>query len=116
VTGPQTRGSEAVRRASERYGFEIDDARWYDGTGPSGTRYEVKSTTGRGFRIWRDQHRSLTAAPSAFYVFVYGDRIVARRPPTVTRYVREAGGWVDSGHDRVDGVGGERYLGPDVPF
>jgi len=116
MTGPQTRGSEAVRRAAKKYGFEVESTRWYDGTGPSGTRYEVKSTTGRGYRIWRDQHRSLTAAPSAYYVFVYGDKIVARRPSTVTKYVSESGGWVDSGHDRVDGDGGERYLSPSVPF
>lgn len=117
MTGPQGRGADAVRRAADRYGFDVESARWYDGVGPSGTKYEVKSTNGRGFRVWRDQHRSLTSAPSAWYVFVYDGRIVKRRPSTVTRYVRDAGGWVDSGHDRLGGdAGGERYLDPDRPF
>jgi len=117
MTGPQGRGADAVRRAAERYGFDVESARWYDGIGPSGTKYEVKSTSGRGYRIWRDQHRSLTSAPSAWYVFVFDGRIVKRRPSTVTRYVNDAGGWVKSGHDRLDGEpGGERYLSPNRPF
>jgi hypothetical protein len=117
MTGPQGRGADAVRLAAERYGFDVESARWYDGVGPTGTKYEVKSTNGRGFRVWRDQHRSLTSAASAWYVFVYDGRIVKRRPSTVTRYVRDAGGWVDSGHDRLGGdAGGERYLDPDRPF
>jgi hypothetical protein len=117
MTGPQGRGADAVRRAAERYGFRVKSARWYDGVGPSGTKYEVKSTSGRGFRIWKDQHASLTSAPSAWYVFVHDGRIVKRRPSTVTRYVNAAGGWVKSGHDRLDGEpGGERYLSPDRPF
>ena len=118
----QSRGARAARAAADRYGFEIDSARWYDGTGPSGTRYEVKSTSGRGFRLWRDQHRSLSAAPSAYYVFVRMSEsgsvleMVRRDTTTVTGYIRAAGGWVSSGHARRDGAGKERYVKPSVPF
>jgi len=117
---PAARAARATRRAAEKYGFNVTSASWYDGTGPSGTRYEVKSTADRGFRIFEDQHRSLTAAPSAFYVFVRfrSDGSVAdmtrRRPATVTQYVSESGGWVKSGHARTDD--GERYLDPDTPY
>jgi pyruvate/2-oxoglutarate dehydrogenase complex dihydrolipoamide acyltransferase (E2) component len=117
---PAARAAVAVRRAADAYGFDVESASWYDGTGPSGTRYEVKSTATRGYRIFEDQHRSLTSAPSAYYVFVRfrADGSVRdmtrRRPSTVTRYVREAGGWVRSGHARTDDR--ERYIDPDTPF
>jgi hypothetical protein len=121
----QSRGAAAVDAAADRYGFEVESARWYDGVSESGTKYEVKSTTGRGFRIWKDQHDSLRAADArgtAWYVFVEMtdrggiSRMMKRKPRTVTRYVEAAGGWNVSGHARRDGGGFERYLSPDTPF
>lgn len=118
----QGRGSKAVLAASNTYGFEVESTRWYDGVGTTGAKYEVKSTVDRGFRIWRDQHRSLTAAPRSFYVFVRMSesgtvrKLVRRDPTTVTQYVARAGGWVKSGHARRDGGGKERYIAPEVPF
>ena len=119
--GEQSRGAKAVRAAADRYGFEVQSARWFDGIGPSGTKYEVKSTTGRGFRLWRDQHRSLSAAPSAFYVFVSMSKsgsildMVRRDTTTVTGYINESGGWVRSGHSR-DVETRERYVNQSLPF
>lgn len=105
---------------AEEFGLStFNDAGWYDLEVPeTGTKYEVKSTssevgdkypgTGR-FRLWRSQHRSLTAsegAGMAWYAFVVLDedagsiKIQRRRPTTVTRLVNERGGWNDAGHER----------------
>lgn len=98
-----------------------DRAEWFDCVNPrTGTKYEVKSclteigeqypASGR-FRLRRDQTRSLLssdAAGVAWYVFVLIDvddgRIRFRRakPSTVSRWVRERGGWNRAGHDDFD--------------
>lgn len=82
-----------------------EEAHWYDVVLPSGTKVEVKSTHVRlengsegRFRLWEDQHTSLTSAEasgSAWYAFVlFGQddellNIQKRRPSTVTRIVRD---------------------------
>jgi len=116
----ERQGAFAEEFVANTYGLEHvpNEAEWYDCVHPErGTKYEVKSThvalddgsTGR-FRLWRDQHRSLTAsqgAPNqtAWYAFVLldedGDVVDVRRmhPTTVTSIVRdEDGGWNRSGH------------------
>lgn len=98
-----------------------DRAEWYDAVLEStGTKYEVKSclrdvgeeypAAGR-FRVRRDQTRSLTASSSsgaAWYAFVLVDydagaiHIQRRKPTTVSRIVRERGGWNQAGHAEFD--------------
>ncbi|MCD2199093.1 hypothetical protein LPA44_04160 [Halobacterium sp. KA-4] len=113
------RGSTATHAVAERYGLEVESRPWYDAVSPTGTKYEVKATsraladgsTGR-FRLWEEQHRSLTASDAqgtSWYAFVLlsqsGDvrRIQRRKPSTVTRLVNERGGWYDAGHEGKDG-------------
>jgi hypothetical protein len=79
--------------------------RWYDAINPrTDAKYQVKSAeTGRRFRVWADQHRSLTAAEgqnAAWYVFVTESGHRRMRPSTVTAIIRERGGWNESGHER----------------
>ncbi|QCC47433.1 hypothetical protein [Halobellus limi] len=107
------------RRANERQGeaagkiiaAEVNgehvpgESYWYDVVTPNGTKIEVKSThtelddgsEGR-FRLWEDQHTSLTSAEAsgtawyAFVLFSTDDEVVGiqrRKPSTVTRIVRE---------------------------
>lgn len=112
-------GAFAERAAAEKWGFEHspNEADWYDCVGPSGEKLEVKSTSvtrasgaaGR-FRLWEDQHISLTAADkagSAWYAFVLlssgsTKEVVAikrLRPKDVTPIVRKDGGtWNLAGH------------------
>jgi len=114
------RGATAAHAVADRYGLEIESTPWYDAIHPeTGTKYEVKATsrrlddgsTGR-FRLWEGQHRSLVASDAqatAWYAFVRlsqsGDvlDVQRRRPSTVTRLVRERGGWYDAGHEGKDG-------------
>lgn len=82
---------------------------WYDAINPrTGAKYQVKSAQkDRRFRLWEDQHRSLTAAEgqnSAWYVFVVSGKEPRRvKPSTVTRWVRERGGWNRAGHELRSG-------------
>lgn len=100
--------------------YDVDLARgaeWFDLEHQgSGAKYQVKSTPstiggsypGAGrFRLWESQHRSLTASEgqgTAWYCFVLlhegeGELWFRRMfPSTVTRRVRERGGWNRSGH------------------
>lgn len=108
----------AWRRAEEWVAEEYDldhepgepGERWYDAINPrTGTKYQVKSAEpGGAFRLWSDQHRSLTACEGqkcAWYVFVSSDGRSRRvRPSTVTRWVRERGGWVEAGHELRPGA------------
>lgn len=98
-----------------------DRAEWYDVVLDStGAKTEVKSTwtevgdkypAGGRFRLRRDQTRSLHAANASgvsWYVFVLfdedsGDLRVRRvRPSTVSRWVRDRGGWNHAGHEEFD--------------
>lgn len=114
-------GAFAEKYAANSYGLEHvpNETEWYDCVDEStGTRYEVKSTTreysgeysegatGR-FRVWEDQHRSLTNAEgaethTAWYVFIVLDEdgevehIVRRKPSTVTKIVD--GEWNRANH------------------
>lgn len=77
--------------------------RWFDATNPrTGARYQVKTAEkGRRFRLWEDQHRSLTAAEgqnAAWYVFLSDGEMKRMRPSTVTRIIRERGGWNRADH------------------
>jgi hypothetical protein len=122
----EEQGMDATYEAAREYGFEPDTetADWFDGVDPStGAKYEVKSTVkaytgeysdgapGR-FRLWEDQHVSLTAANNsgeAWYVFVLYDRpgvdadvvdMVRLSPAEVTELVKSVGDgeWNLSGH------------------
>lgn len=101
-------GKAAEKRVIDKYGLERADVEWCDATNPrTGARYEVKSAstsaTRPRFRLWEDQHRSLTRAANhaaAWYVFVYGGEMTRRRPSTVTEVVNDRGGWNRSGHRR----------------
>jgi len=117
----QRQGAFAERYVAESYGLEQapNEADWYDCVHPRGTKYEVKSThetlangaTGR-YRVWEDQHRSLTTAEgatdqTAWYAFVLLDEdgevvdVVRRKPLTVTEIV--GGEWNDAGHAERNG-------------
>lgn len=95
-----------------------DRAEWYDVVLDStGAKTEVKSTwteigdefpAGGRFRLRRDQLRSLHAANAtgvawvAFVLFDEGSgevRVRRVRPSTVSRWVRERGGWNRAGHE-----------------
>ena len=83
----EEQGMDATYEAAREYGLEpeTEAADWYDAVDPeTGAKYEVKSTVvsysgeysegapGR-FRLWEDQHVSLTAANNsgtAWYVFI----------------------------------------------
>jgi hypothetical protein len=123
---PNRRQGRGVERAIARR-LDVEhvpgEADWYDLVGPTGTKYEVKSTTktysgeysegdpGR-FRLWEDQHLSLVAADrtgTAWYVFVLldDDEVAAvqkRRPSTVTKIVDDVGDgdWNLAGHSERD--------------
>jgi len=92
----------------DKYDLTEASVDWCDATNPrTGARYEVKSaspsTDRPRFRLWRDQHRALTAASAnvaAWYVFVYGDRVTRRTPSYVAAVVSDRGGWNQSGHRR----------------
>lgn len=96
-----------------------DEADWYDNRNPrTGTKHEVKSTHEEiegahnpddegEFRVWSDQHNSLRASDAAgvaWYDFVLLDDDgnvvdhVRRKPSTVSKIVRENGGWKPAGH------------------
>jgi len=84
---------------------------WCDLVNPrNGTKHEVKvSQPNRRFRVWEDNHRSLTASDgqgTAWYHFLVvtssGNVVDERKakPSTITRIVNERGGWNTSGHER----------------
>ena len=84
--------------------------RWFDALDPeTGEKYQVKSAKPeRRFRLWEDQHRSLTASEgqlgAAFYIFVTDNKPMLKvRATTVTEWVQERGGWNKAGHDLRDG-------------
>lgn len=117
-------GAFAERAAAEKWDFAHapNEADWYDCVGPNEEKLEVKSTVvtlasgsaGR-FRLWEDQHISLTAADkagSAWYAFVLlsggsTQEVVAikrMRPKDVTPIVRADGGtWNLAGHEKRPG-------------
>lgn len=96
------------------------DAEWFDCRHPDRpTKYEVKSTheqigedypaEGR-FRVWKSQTKSLVASDAratAWYAFVLFDEseglfyLQRRRPSTISRLVRDRGGWNESGHESM---------------
>ena len=94
--------------------FELEECPendWCDLVNPrTGTQWEVKvCQPNRRFRLWEDNHRSLTASDgqkTAWYYFIVVSKngnIVdtqKRKPSTITRIVRERGGWNESGHER----------------
>ena len=90
---------------------QCNENEWCDLVNPrTGTKHEVKvCQPGRRFRIWEDNHRSLTASDgqgTAWYQFLVvtenGNVVdeVKRKPSTVTKIINERGGWNVSGHDR----------------
>lgn len=99
-----------------------NDQEWFDAVATNGTKYEVKSAhrfVGNGaqgrFRVWEDQHRSLTAASAAadqtawyaFVLFEDDQPIDVRRmqPTTVTSIVHDDGGsWNRAGHSQREGA------------
>lgn len=103
----ERQGEAAGEIVAKEYGGEHvpGESFWYDVVTPSGTKIEVKSTHVRledgsegRFRLWEDQHTSLTSAEAsgtAWYAFVlFGQdeelmKIQRRKPSTVTRIVRE---------------------------
>ena len=104
-------------RRGESYVKQRDDLEkcteneWCDLVNPrTGSKHEVKvAAPGRRFRIWEDNHRSLTASDGQnvawydFLVVTMDDRVVEGRrmkPSTVTQIVRDRGGWNTSGHAR----------------
>ncbi|RDZ65868.1 hypothetical protein C5B90_05825 [Haloferax sp. Atlit-12N] len=113
----------AEELVADVYGLDHrpDDASWYDCVHPnSGAKTEVKSTSVRigekypahgRFRLRHDQTRSLLAADArgvAWYAFVLYDfdkgeiRIRRAKPSTVSKWVREAGGWNEAGHEEFE--------------
>lgn len=104
----ERQGRFATEHVADQFDLlvENDVEDWYDAVDEStGTKYEVKSTsqelasgaTGR-FRLWEDQHRSLTSAAAAdgqtaWYAFVLLDDannvadVARRKPSTVTTIV-----------------------------
>lgn len=116
-------GELAEELVAEEYGIDHrpNQSSWFDCRHPNtGAKTEVKSTSsaigdkypGNGrFRLWRSQHRSLTASDAngvAWYVFVLMDegngKIRMRRvkPSTVTQLIADRGGWNKSGHSSFD--------------
>ena len=111
-------GERAEQFVAREYDLDhTPEAEWYDCINPrTGTKYEVKSTSdmigdeypeeGR-FRLWEEQHRSLTAAEgqnAAWYVFLVDGGDMRRvKPSTVTQWVNSRGGWNRAGHTRRDG-------------
>jgi|GEM_PF-2184495 hypothetical protein len=102
------RGESYVRRRDDLEASEVD---WCDLRNPrTNSAHEVKvCEPNRRFRIWEDNHRSLTTADgqnAAWYHFLVvtdgGNVIEERRmkATTVTKLVRERGGWNESGHER----------------
>ena len=84
---------------------------WCDLVNPrTGSKHEVKTCLpGKRFRIWQDNHRSLTASDgqgTAWYRFLVvseGGNVLREtkmKPSTVTKMIRERGGWNRSGHAR----------------
>lgn len=104
----------AEKFVAERYDLEHNPGqpgeRWYDAVNPrTGAKYQVKSAQSGGrFRLWDDQHRSLTAAEganAAWYVFVVPNREPRRvRPTTVTQWVNSRGGWNRANHELRPGA------------
>lgn len=121
----EQQGTFAAEKAAEEFGVTHapEEASWYDLVDEeTGAKYETKSVVpyypsgqpGR-FRLWEDQHVSLTradASGTAWYVFVLleetgpdsfdVDEMRRMRPSTVTRIVKEIGDgeWNLSSHQR----------------
>lgn len=102
------RGENYVKR---KHDLEDSDVPWCDLRNPrTGSAHEVKvCEPGRRFRVWEDQQNSLASAHGQNAAWVHflivtdnGNVVDYRRveAPTVTKIVRERGGWNKSGHDR----------------
>lgn len=113
----------AEELVAEEYGLahRPDEAEWYDCVlSSTGAKTEVKSCVsevgekypapGR-FRLRADQTRSLLSSDAsgvAWYAFVLVDldagvlRFRRAKPSTVSRWVRERGGWNEAGHEEFD--------------
>jgi len=83
---------------------------WYDAVDPfSREKYQIKSAKPeRRFRLWEDQHRSLSASAAqlgaAYYIFMTDNRPLLKVKSTkVTEWINERGGWNDAGHEIRDG-------------
>ena len=114
--GRHPNADTAENFAAAQYDLELTpEADWYDAIADNGTKYEVKGAelskqSGRQgrFRIWEDNHRSLTFSngkSNAWYVFVViqNGRVIDHRrtqPQTITRIINDRGGWNRSGHAR----------------
>ncbi|ELY69324.1 hypothetical protein [Natrinema versiforme] len=113
----QERGRDASEWVAAQFSLERADGRdWCDLVNPrTGAKHEVKSARpDRRFRIWEDNHRSLTASDGqnvAWYDFVIlssgstPEPLDHRRmkPATVTQLVKDRGGWNRAGHSKRDG-------------
>lgn len=113
----QERGETAANWVAREYSLEsCPENDWCDLINPrTGTKHEVKSARpDRRFRIWEDNHRSLTASDgqgTAWYDFVVlssggsPQPMEHRRvnPSTITKIVNARGGWNRAGHEKRSG-------------
>jgi len=114
--GRHPNADTAENFAAAQYDLTLTpEADWHDAIADNGTKYEVKGAekekrSGRQgrFRIWEDNHHSLSVSngqANAWYVFVVienGTVLDHRRtqPQTITRIINDRGGWNRSGHSR----------------
>lgn len=117
MSGPR-QGRQAEEFIRRRFDLDPPEAEWHDGVDPDGIKYEIKSaqetvsagdnkTESGRFRLWEDQHRSLTASKGqigeAYYVFIVSNREAVKVSATeVTEWVNELDGWNKAGHSRRD--------------
>lgn len=113
--------SQAEQYAARQNGLERTGSNrgdkaetWHDAVDPAtNQKHQIKSAQeGRRFRLWEQQHRSLTASAGqldgAYYLFVVsGKPILKVDARTVTEWVRDRGGWNKAGHS---GRPGDRQL------
>jgi len=113
----QERGKEAAEYVASEYSLErCPENDWCDLVNPrTSAKHEVKSARpDRRFRLWEDNHRSLTASDGqnvAWYDFVILSsgsnpqplEHKRMKPATVTQLVNSRGGWNRAGHEKRDG-------------
>jgi hypothetical protein len=83
-----------------KYQIKSADADSYTWTDEEGNKQEEEPR----FRLWEDQHRSLTASEGqlgeAYYIFIVSNReAVEVLASEVTEWVNDRGGWNDASHD-----------------
>ena len=103
-------GRQAEEFVRRRLDLEECDRDWCDAVDPvTGEKYEIKSAQPeRRFRLWANNHRSLSASGAqngeAWYIFLTDNRPMIKAKSTeVTEWVNERGGWNKAGHSRRDG-------------